>query len=57
MSPEQIGLYVADLALRGLLVDPDVLDVVRNDTAPTRPLIVRGPKSGGNNAFSSAYFE
>ena len=34
LSPEQIGSYVADLALRGLLVDVDALDAVRNDTAP-----------------------
>jgi TetR/AcrR family transcriptional regulator len=34
LSPEQIGLYIADLALRGLLVDADVLDAVRDDTAP-----------------------
>ena len=27
-------LYIADLALRGLLVDADVLDAVRDDTAP-----------------------
>ena len=34
LSPEQIGLYIADLALRGLLVDADVLDAVRDDTTP-----------------------
>jgi TetR/AcrR family transcriptional regulator len=33
-SPDQIGLYVADLTLRGLLVDVDVLDAIRDDTAP-----------------------
>ena len=35
LSPEQIGLYIADLAFRGLLVDADVLDAVRDDTAPS----------------------
>jgi TetR/AcrR family transcriptional regulator len=34
LSPEEIGSFVADLALRGLMVDVGVLDVVGLDTAP-----------------------
>lgn len=34
LPPEEIGSFVADLAVRGLVVDAGVLDAVRHDTAP-----------------------
>lgn len=37
LGPDQIGLFVADQALRGLLRDIDALGVIRADTATVEP--------------------